>query len=86
MGAAVAIAIFVARSIQVREAVALRRERDLMRMDGSELERLRKENQRLKAPSVSAAELEALRADHVAVVRLRGEVEALNRRASGARP
>lgn len=46
--------------------------------------RLRSENPRLRDAQVQASELEGLRADHAAVVRLRGEIEALRQRAEGA--
>ena len=71
---------------QAQQTVLLRSQLELAREDVGEMERLSAENKRLKGKRISPEELEALRADHVAVVRLRGEVEALNRRASGARP
>ena len=41
-----------------------------------ELASLRRENERLRAAQPAAAQLEALRADHAAVARLRDEIEA----------
>lgn len=62
-----------------QETLRLRQELELAKMISAELARLRLENLRLKAQQVSSAELAALRADHEAVVKLRKEVEVLQR-------
>ena len=56
-------------------ASQLRDEIVLLREQNRELVRLRAENQRLAAALPPAAQLEALRADHAAVARLRSELE-----------
>ena len=61
--------------LQRQAAAQLRDEIAILREQNRELARLRTENQRLAAALPSAAELEALRADHAAVVRLRSELE-----------
>lgn len=66
-----------------QQTLALRNELTVQRLSAEDLARLKVDNQRLKARQVSAAELEALRADHAAVVRLRAEIESLGRAASG---
>lgn len=53
----------------------LRGEIGLLREENAELARLRAKNLRLSAQQVSAAERERLRGDHLAVMRLRGEIE-----------
>ena len=62
------------RLAQMREEIAA------LRVDERELARVRAENKRLAAESISPAALEALRADRAAVIRLRAEVEALKAR------
>jgi hypothetical protein len=65
-----------------REATsALRTEMMLLREDNRKLDRLRAEHERLAAKGVSDVELERLRADHAAVMRLREEIETLRTRA-----
>ena len=64
---------------QRQQAALLRIERDAVRIELSELERLRAENVRLRALQIPAADLEILRADHAALPRLRAELEALSR-------
>lgn len=65
------------------QTTLLRDDLALQKIAAEELERLSAENARLKDRQVSAAELETLRADHAAVVRLRAEIEALDRAAPG---
>lgn len=60
---------------QRQASAVLRGEIELLREENAELARLRAENKRLNAQQVSAAEQERLRGDHVAVMRLRDEVE-----------
>ncbi len=60
---------------QRQASEVLRGEIGLLREEQAELARLRAENQRLSAQQISAAERERLRGDHVAVMRLRDEVE-----------
>jgi hypothetical protein len=62
-----------------RQTMSLRTELELARAEVGELEKLRDENKRLRDQQLPVAELEALRADHVALPRLRAELEALNR-------
>lgn len=64
---------------QRREAARLREQTEQARVEVRELERLRAENNRLRAEQVPAAELERLRADHAALPRLRADVEAAAR-------
>lgn len=64
---------------QWNQTMLLRTQRDLMQMEASDLTQLKAENQRLRAKQISAKALEALRADHAALPRLRAEIEALNR-------
>jgi Tfp pilus assembly protein PilN len=52
----------------------------LLREQNHEVDRLRAEQTRLVKVQVSATELENLRADHAAVARLRGEIEAAKAR------
>jgi hypothetical protein len=75
LGAIVAGAVW-----QWRETEGLRVELATLRPDAGELDRLRRENERLRARQIPAAELEALRADHAALPRLRAELEALRQR------
>ena len=65
--------------LQRQAADALRSEIALLRDENRELAKLRAENERLVAAKLPAAELERLRADHAAVVRMQGEIEALRR-------
>jgi hypothetical protein len=62
------------RLAQMREEIAALRDNE------RDLARLRAENKRLAAESISPAALEALRADRAAVIRLRAELEALKAR------
>lgn len=60
--------------LQAQESAQLRGELVLLRAEHRELARLQAENRRLAATLPPAATLEAWRADHAAVVRLRREV------------
>ena len=63
--------------VQRREAEALRIEVMLLRDAQRDLEARRAENRRLLAAQAPAAEVERLRADRAVLLRLRGEIEAL---------
>jgi len=71
---------------QWRQTIALRGELEVARQEAGDLERLRVENKRLRDRQISAAELEALRADHAALPRLRAEIEALNKPTPAGKP
>ena len=71
---------------QWRQTIALRGELELARPPQGEVARLRAENQTLRGKQIPAAELEALRADHAAIPRLRGEVEALDKSSHATTP
>jgi hypothetical protein len=62
-----------------RQTAALRDELAAVSRTAHELARLRTENVRLREKQIPAAELEALRADHAALPRLRAEIEALRK-------
>ncbi len=61
------------------EGERLRVELESLREQGARLGTVRAETARLEAQQISAAEFEALRADHVALPRLREEIEALKK-------
>jgi hypothetical protein len=63
--------------VQEAEAEALRAEVALLREERSELAQVRAENLRLLAEQPPSAEIERLRADRAAILRLRGEIETL---------
>jgi len=63
--------------VQRREAEALRIELMLLRDAQRDLEARRAENRRLLAAQAPADEVERLRADRAVLLRLRGEIEAL---------
>jgi len=63
--------------LQRQAAAELRGEIALLREEGRELIRLHNENARLVTALPVAARLEAMRADHAAVLRLRSEIEML---------
>ena len=63
--------------LQREQTVALREEIGALRGQDRELVRLQEENVRLTQGRISPAALESLRADHVAIVRLREQVERL---------
>lgn len=75
----VALATGAGFAAQWRQSVALRAELDGLRFETDGWTRLRTENQRLRAAQISTVELEALRADHAALPRLRAELEALKK-------
>lgn len=64
---------------QRHERAILRAKLEHARLEAGEWERLRAENERLRARQISAAELERLRADHAALPRLRAELETARR-------
>jgi hypothetical protein len=64
--------------LQRQAAAELQSEVALLRDQQAELARLRAENERLTAAQVPAAKLDAMRADHAAIGRLRQEVGALD--------
>ncbi len=70
---------------QWQQTMLLRGELDGLRDQEREWKALRVENERLRAQQIPAAELAALRADHVAVARLRAELEALKKGATQGR-
>ena len=74
---AVALVAGAALWLERQAAVQLRDEIALLRDERRELARLRAENQRLAGALPPPATLAALRADHAAVLRLRGEVAKL---------
>jgi len=78
-----ALCLVVGASImwQRQQTVQLRDELEQTRMEASELMRLREENRRWREKQIPTAELEALRADHAALPRLRAELEALSKSA-----
>lgn len=69
---------------QWRQSVELRLALVQAKTDADELARLRDENRRLRAQQIPPAELERLRSDHVALPRLRTELEALQHPPSSA--
>lgn len=71
---------------QWRETVALRGELAQLRLEVGALDQLRAENKQLRDKQIPAAKLEALRADHAALPRLRMEIEALKKRPPAAGP
>lgn len=79
MTLALVVGCCVAIAWQARETLRLRAELEVARLEAAESESLRAENQRLRAKQIPAAELEALRADHAAVLRLRAELESLRK-------
>jgi hypothetical protein len=67
-------------TLQLRAAL------DAARLQRQDLAQLRQENEKLRARQVSPTELEALRADHAAVMRLHRELDALDRPPRPAQP
>lgn len=67
-------------ALQVQATAALRREIELLQAEQRESGRLRAENERLKAEQAPAAEVERLRADRAALLRLRSEIDGMKRR------
>jgi Tfp pilus assembly protein PilN len=64
---------------QWKQTLLLRGDLAHLQAQAAELKRLQAENERLKGQQIPAAELERLRADHNAVVRLRAELETLQK-------
>lgn len=69
---------------QRQTAAGLRAEVELQREQARARAQLAADTARLRANQISAADLEALRGDHAALVRLRGEMDALRSRAEEA--
>ena len=65
--------------VQREETTRLQVELAALRFELRERGSLRDENTRLRGLQISPAELEALRADHAALPRLRAELEALSK-------
>ncbi len=61
------------------QTISLRTELETARAEVGELDRLRVENTRLRGQQIPTAQLEALRADHAALPRLRAELDSLFR-------
>jgi hypothetical protein len=74
---ALAVVAGAALWLQRQSAAQLRDELGLLRDENRKLAGLRAENARLVAAQPSAAQLDAMRADHAAVRQLRGEIEKL---------
>ena len=68
-------------ALQRQATTALEQEIALLRDESRQLAGLRAENQRLKAVQTPAAEVERLRADHSAILRLRAEIDEMKTRA-----
>jgi len=71
--------------IQHQATLAFRSEVDLLRDESRRLAQVRAEHQRLLSAQPPAAELDRLRADHAALVRLRTEIDQMKTRADAAR-
>jgi hypothetical protein len=65
--------------VQWEETVRLRAERELGLMELRDAEKLRLQNRRLREVQIAPVELDALRADHAALMRLRAELDTLSR-------
>lgn len=81
-----ALASGVGYALQRAEATALQREIAWLEDEQRAAERLRAENERLRAAQPPDAQLQRLRADHAAIARLRAEIETLQRRATQVSP
>ena len=66
-------------ALQRQQSNALRAELALAHDGTTELKRLKLENERLRSQQIPPAQLDALRADHAAVARLRAELESLRK-------
>lgn len=75
-----AAAVAVALLVQHESNENLRGEIALLRAEQRELAQLETEHERLRAAQISPAELERLRADRVALHRLRAEIDAMRER------
>ena len=80
LSAGLAASVACALGWQNMQMAQWRKEAVIWREEARDLARLRAENKRLAAESISAAALEALRGDRAALTRLRGELEALRAR------
>jgi hypothetical protein len=65
---------------QTQQTAALRAELARVQMAALERDHLREANERWRASQISDAELENLRADHAALIKLRAELETLKSR------
>ncbi len=84
LGFAVAVGVVVL-ALQRQETVALRDELSLWRGSGGDLEKLRTENERLRARQISPEELAALRVDRSALEEKRRQIEVLKQRLRDAK-
>ena len=73
----VAVVAFLRFLIERQESAVLRTEIAVLRQDEQRIAQLRAEHERLVAEKVSDAELQRLRADRAALVRLRNEINQL---------
>lgn len=71
--------------MQRQETALLQSQVELAKFETRDLHQLRAENARWRKQQISTAELERLRADHAAIVRLKAELEALPKPASATR-
>ncbi len=83
---ALAVAVGAGYWLQREESRVLQSEVDLLRHDQRTLANLRLEQARLLAAQVPPEELARLRADRAALIRLRGEIEAMQARIRRAGP
>lgn len=81
---ALAVMGAVAYALQREKTEQLRAALTQAQSNATELSRLQAENRRLRQKQVSPTELARLREDHAAVVRLRAELEALQKSAPPA--
>lgn len=81
-----AVAVGVILAWQYQTARQLRDEIGLLRGQDRRLRQLEDDHRRLSAEQVASGELQALRDDHAAAVRLRGEVEAFKARVEEMTP
>ena len=86
LGLSVLLATFAGGAIvlwmQRQETTLLQSQVELAKFETRDVQQLRDENARWRKQQMSAAELERLRADHAAIVRLKAELEALQQSAS----
>ena len=78
--AILAVFIGAVQALQREANVELRGVVGLLREQNQEVDQLRAKRARLIKAQISAAELEKMRADHAALARLRGEMEAAKAR------
>ena len=84
--AALGLVVGAVLALQHQANVDLRGLIGLLRQQNLEVERLRAEQLRLVRTQISPAELESLRADHVAIVRLRSEIALASARLNASEP